>query len=170
MTPWNMTAVITFAMAVVLGVSGAIAQQPSAAQQMIDGIIHDVIDRAADTAHQEVRRNTGIDPLQRGYDPSKNYEPVPSHASEKTRRELQKLSEEHDRKITKIEEELHKKLTKARDEFQREAAKEHKPEKIEKKRGKLQDKVAKAYAQFEKKIAEENRRFDEKRRKILSKA
>ena len=169
MKPWNPIPVFAFAIAVVLGVSGASAQQPSSSQELIDGIIQDVINRTVDAARQEVRRNTGIDPLQRGYDPSRSYEPVPTHASEENRRELQKLNEEHDRKIAKLEKELQRKLRKSEDEIQREAAKEDKVEKIKEKRKKFQQKVAKAYAKFEEKIGEENERFDEKRSKILSK-
>ncbi len=52
---------IVFAIAVVLGVSGASAQQPSSSQELIDGIIQDVINRTVYAARQEVRRNTGID-------------------------------------------------------------------------------------------------------------
>ena len=73
MKPWTPIPVIAFAFAVVLGVSGASAQAPSSSQELIDGIIRDVIDRSVDAARQEVRRNTGIDPLQRGYDPSRSY-------------------------------------------------------------------------------------------------
>ncbi len=167
MKPWNPIPVIAFAIALVLGIFGASAQQPTSSQQLIDGIIQDVIDRTVDAARQEVRRNTGIDPLQRGYDASRNYEPAPADASDETRRELQKLNEEHDRKIAKLEDELQRKLRKAEDEFQREAAKEDKVEKIEEKREKLQEKVDEAYAKFEEKIGEENERFDEKRSNIL---
>lgn len=167
---WNPVLAIAFAIAVVLGVSGASAQRPSSSQELIDEIIRDVIDRTVDAARQEVRRNTGIDPLQRGYDPSRSYQPAPTDASEETRRELQQLNGEHDRKIAKLEEELERKLRKAKDEFQREAAKEDKAEKIAEKREKLQEKVDEAYAKFEEKIGEENVRFDEKRSKILSKS
>ena len=170
MKPWNPIPVIAFAIAVVLGVSGASAQQPSSSQELIDGIIQDVINRTVDAARQEVRRNTGIDPLQRGYDPSRSYGPAPNDASEETRRELQKLNEEHDREIAKLEEELQRKLRTADDEFQREAAKEDKAEKIEEKGEKLQEKVNESYAKFKEKIGEENQRFDEKRSNILSKS
>ncbi len=170
MKPWNPIPMIAFAIAVVLGVSGASAQQPSSSQELIDGIIQDVINRTVDAARQEVRRNTGIDPLQRGYNRSRSYQPAPTDASEQTRRELQKLNQEHDRKIAKLEEELQRKLRKVEDEFQREAVKEDKAEKIEEKREKLQEKVDEAYAKFEEKIGEENERFDEKRSKILSKS
>ena len=170
MKPWNPIPVIAFAIAVVLGLSGASAQPPSSSQELIDGIIQDVINRTVDAARQEVRRNTGIDPLQRGYDRSRKYQPAPTDASEETRRELHQLNGEHDRKIAKLEEELERKLRKAEDEFQREAAKEDKAEKIAEKREKLQEKVDEAYAKFEDKIGEENARFDEKRSKILSKS
>ena len=170
MKPWNPIPVIALAMAVMLSVSGASAQQPSSSQKLIDGIIQDVISRTVDAARQEVRRNTGVDLLKRGYNRSRSYEPAPADASEKTRRELQKLNQEHDRKIAKLEEELRRKLKKVEVEFQREAAKEDKAEKIEEKRDKLQEKVDQAYAKFEEKIGEENERFDEKRSKILSKS
>ena len=166
---WNPIPVFAFAIAFVLGVSGASAQQSRSSQELIDGIIQDVISRTVDAARREVRRNTGIDPLQRGYHPSRSYQPVPSHASDENRRELHKLNAEHDRKIVKLEKELQRKLIKSEDEFQREAAKEDKAGKIEEKREKLQQKVNEAYAKFEEKIAEENDRFDEKRNKILSK-
>ena len=170
MKPWNPIPVIAFTIAVVLGVSGASAQPPSSSQVLIDGIIRDVITRTVDAARQEVRRNTGIDPLQKGYDPSRRYEPARTGASEETRRELHKLNEEHDRKIAKLEGELQRKLRKAEDELQREAVKEDKAEIIEEKREKLQEKVDEAYAKFEEKIGEENERFDEKRSKILGKS
>ncbi len=168
MKPWNPVSVIAFAFAVVLGVSSAAAQAPGSLQELIDGIIQDVIDRSVDAACQEVRRNTGIDSLQRGYDRSRSYQPVRSDASEETKRELQKLNAEHDRKIAKLEAELRRKLRKAEDEFRREAAKEDKAEKIEEKREKLQEKVDKAAAKFGQKIGKANERFDEKRSKILS--
>ena len=169
MKPWNPIRGIALAFAVLLGVSGAAAQAPGSAQELIDGIIQDVIDRAVDAARQEVRRNTGGDPLQRGYDRSRSYQPVRGDASEETRRELQKLNQEHDRKIAKLEAELARKLRKAEDEFRREAAKEDKAGKIEEKRKKLQEKVDQASAKFERKIGKENQRFDEKRSKILGK-
>ncbi len=159
---------------VICGVTGAPtsswSQQNSAMQDLIDGIVQDVIGRTIEAAEETIRRNTGIDLLKRGYDPTRNYRPAPSNASEKTRRELRKLSEEHDRKIAKLEEELQRKLRKAEEEFQREAGKENKVEKIKEKRIKLQKKVDTAYANFEEKIGEENRRFDEKRHHILSKS
>lgn len=170
MKPWNLLPVIVLAIFVALGGSVTSAQQPSSSQNLIDGIIQDVINRAVEAAREEVRRNTGIDPLRRGYDPARSYDPVPNDASEETRRELQKLNQEHDRRIAKLEEELARKLRKAEDEFQREAAKEDKAAKIEEKREKLQEKVNEAYDKFESKIGEENARFDEKRYEIIAKS
>ena len=166
---------LTFAVGLVLaattGSTSAWAQQPtSTSQNLLEGIIQDVIGRTIEAAREEVRRNTGIDPLRRGYDPRRSYEPAPADASEETRRELRQLNAEHDRKIAKLEEELHHKLDKAEAEFEREAAKEDKPDKIAEKRDKLQEKVDEAYAKFEEKIGKENERFDEKRSKILSKS
>ncbi len=123
--PWNLIPVVA-AITLALGISIASAQQSSSSQALIDGIIEDVINRTIEAAQQEVRRNTGIDPLRRGYDPARSYEPAPANASEETRRELRKLNEEHDRKIAKLEEELQRKLRKAEEEFQREAAKDDK--------------------------------------------
>ncbi len=146
------------------------AQQPtSTSQGLLEGIIQDVIGRTVEAARQEVIRNTGIDPLQRGYDQRRSYEPAPADASKETRRELRQLNEEHDRKIAKLEEELHRKLDKAEAKFEREAAKEDKPEKINEKGDKLQEKADEAYAKFEEKIDEENARYDEKRWEILNK-
>ena len=163
---------LTFAVALVLaaatGSTSTWAQQPtSTSQDLLEGIIQDVIGRTVEAARQEVIRNTGIDPLQRGYDPGRSYDPAPADASEETRRELRQLNAEHDREIAKLEEELHRKLAKAEAEFEREAAKENKPEKIGEKGDKLQEKVDEAYAKFEEKIDEENARYDEKRWEIL---
>ncbi len=173
MRPCKVLPTLTFAMALVLaaatGSTSTWAQQPtSASQDLLEGIIQDVIGRTVEAARQEVIRNTGIDPLQRGYDQRRSYEPAPADASEETRRELHQLNEEHDRKIAKLEEELHRKLDKAEAEFEREAAKEDKPEKIGEKGDKLEEKVDEAYAKFEEKIDEENARFDEKRWEILN--
>ena len=170
MKPWNPIPVIAFTIAVVLGVSGAAAQAPSSSQELIDGIIQDAIDRSVDATRQEVGRNTSIDPLQRGYDPSRSYEPAAGDASEETRRELQKLNQEHGRKIAKLKDELRRKLKKAEDEFQREIGREDKAGKIEEKREKLQEKLDRAAAKFEEKIGKENQRFDAKRSKILGKS
>lgn len=170
MIPWNPVPVMAFAIAMALSVSGATAQQPTSSQNLMEGIIRDVIARTVEAANQEVRRNTGIDLLERGYDSSKNYGSARSGASEETRRELRKLSKKHDRKIAKLEEELQRKLKKAEEKFQREAGKEKNVGKIKEKRRKLRKRVDKAYAKFEEKIGEENRRFDEKRSEILNKS
>ncbi len=164
---------LTFAVVLILvaaiGSTSTWAQQPtSTSQGLLEGIIQDVIGRTMEAAREEVRRNTGIDPLGRSYDPRRSYGPAPAYASEETRRELRQLNAEHDRKIGKLEEELHRKLDKAEAEFEREAAKEDKPEKIAEKRDKLQEKADKAYAKFEEKIDKENARYDEKRWKILN--
>jgi len=144
-------------------------QNNSAVDDHIEGIARDVVDRIKETASKEVRRNTGINPLQRGYGQCFRYDSVPANTSVETQRELQKLDEKYDRKIENLNEELQHNLDKARDEFRQEAAKEDKPEKVRWKRKKLQEKVDKAYAKFKEKLAEENTRFDEKRNKILSK-
>ena len=170
MKPWKVLPAMAVTMVLACGVSGASAQDAISSEDYVEGIIRDVIDRTVDAARDEVRRNTGIDPLERGYDPSRKYRPAPANASEETRRELRQLNEEHDRKIAKLEEELRRKVKKAEDEFQRESEKEDKAEKIDEKREKLEQKVDEAYAKFEEKIGEENERFDEKRSKILSKS
>ena len=150
--------------------SSAWAQRSrSPAQDLVDDIVRDVIDRTVEAARRAVLRNTGIDPLERGYDSRRRYSRAPSNTSAETRRELRKLNQEHDRKIAKLEQELQRKLRKARAEFRREAAKEDKRGKIRKKRRKLEEKVDKAYSKFEAKIAKENSRFDEKRDNILRK-
>ncbi|MCZ6742038.1 MAG: hypothetical protein O7D27_07750 [Alphaproteobacteria bacterium] len=150
--------------------SSAWAQRSrSELQDLVDDIVRDVIDRTVEAARRAVLRNTGIDPLERGYHSGRRYSRAPSNASSETRRELRKLNQEHDRKIAKLEQELQRTLRKARAEFRREAAKEDKRGKIRKKRKKLQEKVNKAYDRFEEKIAKENSRFDEKRDNILRK-
>ena len=165
---------LTFAVVLVLaaatGSTSAWAQQPtSRSQGLLEEIIQDVIGRTIEAAREDVRRNTGIDPLRRGYDPRRSYGLAPADASQETRRELRQLNAEHDRKIAKLEEELHHKLDKAEAEFEREAANEDKPEKIVEKRNKLQEKVDGAYAKFEEKIAEANGTHDEKREEIIRK-
>ena len=166
----TLASAIVVVLAVTTGSMSAWAQQPtSTSQDLLEGIIQGVIGRTIEAAREEVRRNTGIDPLRQGYDPKRSYEPAPADASKETRRELHQLNAEHDRKIAKLEEELHRKLDKAEAEFEREAGKEDKPEKIAEKRAKLQEKVDEAYAKFEEKIAEANETHDEKRDKIISK-
>jgi len=162
---------IAFSLLILLStpISSYARQSNSTVDDLIEGITRDVIDRVSKAASDEVRRNTGIDPLKRGYHPHRNYEPVSGNTNEETRRELQKLNEEHDRKINKLNEELQRTLDKASEEFRREAAKEDKPEKVNEKRKILHEKVNRAYSKFEQKVAEENNRFDEKREKILSK-
>ena len=153
------------ALIIATGLSNATAQS----EGVLEEILQSVVGAATEAAGREIRRNTGIDPLRRGYNPNRSYTPVPGGASDETRRELAQLNEEHDRKIVKLDEELNRKLDKAEAEFRREAGKEDKPEKINEKRAKLQEKVDDAYAKFEEKIGEENQRFDEKRDEILSK-
>lgn len=170
MKRWNLLSVVVLALLVVFSGSFAYGQKPGSSQELVDGIIQDVIHRTVESARKEVRRNTGIDPLKRGYVRGRNYSPVPNNTSKETRRELRKLNQEHDRKITQLEKELERKLEKAEKEFQREAAKEDKADKIREKRKKLQEKADDAYAKFEENIAEENARFDEKRHEILSKS
>ena len=147
------------------------AQQPtSTSQNLLEEIIQDVIGRTIEAARAEVGRNTGIDPLRRGYDPKRNHGPAPTDATKETRRELHQLNAKHDRKIAKLEKELHRKLDKAEAAFEREAAKDGKTKKIAEKRNKLQKKVDKIYVKFEEKIAEANEKYDEKRDKIIRKA
>lgn len=137
------------------------------AEEMIQGVIVDVIGDAVEAATDEVRRNTwgGYEGVESSVDGA-----IPGDASDETRRELAQLNQEHDRRIAELEDELRRKLEKAEREFAREAANEDKPEKIEAKREKLQEKTDTAYAKFEEKMAEENERFSEKRNAILARA
>ncbi|PHQ15639.1 hypothetical protein [Marinobacter profundi] len=141
----------------------------SPGERLADEIVGDIIDRTADAARDEVRRQIGIDPLERGYGDHERSHRAPSRLSDETRRELYALDEEHDRKISQLERELEQKLNKAEAEFRREAAREDKPEKIAEKRDKLREKVDKAHDKFEEKVREENDRFDRKRNNLLSK-
>ncbi|MCM0611951.1 hypothetical protein KFJ24_05610 [Marinobacter sediminum] len=141
----------------------------STGEQLVDDIITDVIHQTADAARAEVRRKTGIDPLDRGYGDHDDYRPAPSDLNEESVNELGRLDSEYDRKVTKLEEELERNLNKAEQEFRREAGKEDKPGKIEKKREKLDRKVDKAYRKFEEKLRIENERYDRKRDQILAK-
>ena len=163
--PRSFTFAAAVALMIVTGISNATAQS----QGVLEDILQNVVGAASEAAGREIRRNTGIDPLTRGYDPNRSYTPVSSGTSNETRRELAQLNQEHDRTIIMLDEELNRKLDKAEAEFRREAGKEDKPEKINEKGAKLREKVDDAYANFEEKIGEENQRFDEKRDEILSK-
>ncbi len=158
---------IAIALATGLSLSTAGYAQ-STGEQLVDDIITDVVDQTADAARAEVRRKTGIDPLDRGYGDRDDYRPAPSDLNEESVDELRRLDSEYDRKVTKLEEELERNLNKAEQEFRREAGKEDKPGKIEKKREKLDRKVDKAYRKFEEKLRKENERYDGKRDQILS--
>ncbi len=164
---------VVLGLLMVCGVTGAPtsswSQQNSAMQDLIDGIVQDVIGRTVEAAEKTIRDNTGIDLSEGGYNRSRTYEPLPSGASDESRRELQKLQDEHDRKLAKLDDELRRKLEKSEAEFRREAAKEDKSEKVEEKRVKFEGKINKAYDKFDEKVTDENDRFDEKREKILSK-
>lgn len=144
--------------------------QGTVVDDLVQGIISDVIDRTVTAAEEVVRENTDIDIYRRGYESKRKHRAIPKDSSEEMRRELRQLQEEHDRKIKKLEDELRRKLNKLRDEFEREAAREDKPEKVKEKRAKLKEKATKAYDKFERKVDEENRRFDKKRDKIVEKA
>ncbi len=73
MRSYKVLPTLTFSVALVLaaatGSTSPWAQQPtSTSQDLLEGIIQDVIGRTVEAARQEVIRNTGIDPPQRGYD------------------------------------------------------------------------------------------------------
>ena len=151
-------------------VSAKDKKQGTVVDDLVQGILNDVIDRTVRAAEEVVRENTDIDIYRRGYEYERKHRPIPRDSSDKMRRELKKLQEEHDRKIRKLEEDLRRKLTKLRDKFEREAARENKPEKLKEKRAKLKEKATKAYDKFREKVNKENRRFDKKRDKIVNKA
>ena len=159
------------AMAVVTGfVAAAGAQQQApATRDVLEGILRAVISPVIDAAREQVRANTGIDLLERGYGEDAGHEPFPDDASDEVRRELDQLTREHDRRIAGLEDELRRKIENAGTEFAHEVAREDKPEAIDDKRAKFQEKVDTAYAWFQEKIGTENARFDSKRRKILEK-
>ena len=71
MTPHKALSTLIFSVALVVAImtasTSAWAQQPtSTSQGLLEGILQDVIGRTVEAARQEVIRNTGIDPLQRG--------------------------------------------------------------------------------------------------------
>ena len=163
-------AIFAAAMATALALgSGPLMAQSSSAQHLVEEIIEEVTHHTLEALHEVLLRNTGIDPLVRGYIWGRSYHPVPSGASDEVRRELWQLNEEHDRTIGKLEEELQRKLEQAVDEFRREAAREDKVEKVREKRGRFHETVDHAFDVFEEKVAEENARYDEKRDQILRK-
>jgi hypothetical protein len=158
------------ATALVLGLSlPGLSFAQSAGERLVDDFINDAIDRTAEAAREEVRRKTGIDPLDRGYGDRDDYRPAPTDLRKESVDELRRLDSEYDRKVVKLEDELEQELNKVEREFRREAGKEDKPEKIQKKREKLDRKVDKAHRKFEEKLRKENDRYDRKRDQILSK-
>ena len=168
---------------------GPAAAQGNSAEQLVDDIIRDVVNRTMEAARREAERATHPDVYprsprspsdgthrrderrdrdkERDFDRERRPNQGPDANGGEADRELAQLAREHNHKIAKLESELQRKLDKARDEFRRDASKEEKPEKIQEKRRKLQEKVDEAYAKFEEKIAEENNRFDEKQAQIL---
>ena len=138
-------------------------------QDLVDQTIHDVIVRIPHAAGEDVMGNTGIYPVQRGYDLKQRHDAVYGGASAEVHRELQKLTAEHHRNNVKLKMELERKLDDVEAEFRRVAAKARKPDMIAEIRAKLRKEAGEAYAKFEEKIAEEKARFDEKRSEILAK-
>ena len=66
----------------------------SAGEQLVEDIITEVIDQTAEAARAEVRRKTGVDPLDRGYSDRDDYRPAPSDLNEESVNELRRLDRE----------------------------------------------------------------------------
>jgi len=147
----------------------AFAQQNPETTAAMAKILGDVIGDTIRKAAEDVRANTGIDPLTRGYgnDANAASAPVPTNPSDDLRRELATLNAAHDQAITTHLEDLHGELEKAELEFQNAAVRAENADEVRDNRSGLQARADTAYEKFAKNIAVENARFDEKRAAIL---
>jgi len=147
----------------------AFAQQDPQTTAAMAKILGDVIGNTIRKAAEDVRANTGIDPLTRGYgnDGNAASAPVPTNPSDDLRRELATLNAAHDQAITTHLEELHGELEKAELEFQNFAERADNANEVRDRRDSLQTRADTAYEKFTRNIAAENARFDEKRAAIL---
>lgn len=147
----------------------AFAQQNPETTAAMAKILGDVIGNTIRKAAEDVRANTGIDPLTRGYGDDGNAAsaPVPTNPSDALRRELATLNAAHDQTITTHLEDLHGKLEKAELEFQNFAERADNADEVRDRRDSLQTRADTAYETFTRNIAAENARFDEKRAAIL---
>ncbi|KZB54108.1 hypothetical protein [Thalassospira xiamenensis] len=147
----------------------AFAQQDPQTTAAMAKILGDVIGNTIRKAAEDVRANTGIDPLTRGYGDDGNAAsaPVPANPSDDLRRELATLNAAHDQAITTHLEELHGELEKAELEFQNFAERADNANEVRDRRDSLQTRADTAYEKFTRNIAAENARFDEKRAAVL---
>ncbi|MFC4238364.1 hypothetical protein ACFOY8_24420 [Thalassospira xianhensis] len=145
----------------------AFAQQNPETTAAMAKILGDVIGNTIRKAAEDVRANTGIDPLSRGYGNDANAPSAPANPSDTLRRELATLNAQHDQAITTHLEELHGELEKAELEFQNAAERAENADEVRDNRSGLQARADTAYEKFAKNIAAENARFDEKRTAIL---
>lgn len=147
----------------------ALAQQDPQSTAAMAKILGDVIGNTIRKAAEDVRANTSIDPLARGYgnDGNAASAPVPTNPSDELRRELATLNAAHDQAITTHLEDLHGELEKAELEFQNFAERADNADEVRDRRDSLQTRADSAYEKFTRNIAAENARFDEKRAAIL---
>lgn len=145
----------------------AFAQQNPETTAAMAKILGDVIGNTIRKAAEDVRANTGIDPLSRGYGNDANAPSAPANPSDTLHRELATLNAQHDQAITTQLEELHGELEKAELEFQNTAERAENADEVRDNRSGLQARADTAYEKFTKNIAAENARFDEKRTAIL---
>ncbi|WP_404420830.1 hypothetical protein [Thalassospira australica] len=163
----SLSAVAIAASLVVTAPAPAFAQQNPETTAAMAKILGDVIGETIRKAAEDVRANTGIDPLTRGYGDDGNAAPAPANPSDDLRRELATLNAAHDQAITAHLEELHGSLEKAELEFQNTAERADNADAVRDNRDSLQASADTAYEKFTKNIAAENARFDEKRAAIL---
>ncbi len=145
----------------------ALAQQDPQSTAAMAKILGDVIGNTIRKAAEDVRANTSIDPLARGYGNDQNAPSVPANPSDALRRELATLNAQHDQAITTHLEDLHGELEKAELEFQNAAERAENADEVRDNRSGLQARADTAYEKFAQNIAAENARFDEKRAAIL---
>ncbi len=162
----SLSAMAVAAALVVTAPAPAFAQQDPQTTAAMAKILGDVIGNTIRKAAEDVRANTGIDPLSRGYgnDANAASAPAPTNPSDDLRRELATLNAAHDQAITTHLEELHGELEKAELEFQNFAERADNADEV---RDSLQTRADTAYEKFTRNIAAENARFDEKRAAIL---
>lgn len=163
----SLSAVAIAASLMVSSPASVFAQQNPESTAAMAKILGDVIGQTIRKSAEDVRENTGIDPLSRGYGEGGNTAPAPATPSDDLRRELAKLNAAHDQAITEHLEELHGELEKAELEFQNAAERADNADVVRDNRNSLQARADTAYEKFTKNIAAENARFDEKRTAIL---
>ena len=179
---------VLFLPAVLLMAQPALADNHgnSAGEELIEQIIGDIIDRTAEAARKEARRQAGLEDdsgssryrrdndgdyraykkdryaaHDKGNGKSRGY--AYGHLPKARQQQLQQLDEDHQRRIFALEEALQRRLDKNRDDFRHQAGREGKEERIRAMKGALRDQTDRAYNDYERQLNEENRRYISRR-------